>query len=102
MLVVVITLGILIAIATGALITGLFLKSGKSDKAEAPAVETADAAQPGKPLSMSLADGYRILGTETQPGRLILHVRSNTEDEIYIISLDDGHMIARVHTQAPQ
>lgn len=59
-------------------------------------------AAPRKPISMTLAPGYRILSSDTQPGRLILHVRSETDDEIWVINTDDGSIVARIHGEAPK
>jgi hypothetical protein len=55
-----------------------------------------------KPMSMTLAPGYRILSSDTQPGRLILRVRSDTVDEIWVIDTDDGSIVARIHGEAPK
>jgi plastocyanin domain-containing protein len=87
---IVVTLGILILVAIGFLIVGFVHKGSKS---EAPATPVA-----AKPVSMTLAPGYRILSSDSQPGRLILHVRSNNKDEIDIIDLADGHIVAQIHT----
>ena len=93
---IVVTLGILILVAIGFLIVGFVHKGSKS---EAPATPVAAApAVPAKPVSMSLAPGYRILSSDSQPGRLILHVRSDNKDEIDIIDLTDGHIVAQIHT----
>ena len=89
----VIGLGGLIVIVLGAMVVGLIM--GWGHKGAAPSV-------PAKPLSMSLAPGFRILSNDTQPGRLILHVRSDTEDEIDIIDLNDGHIITQIHAPAPK
>jgi hypothetical protein len=102
MLVVVIILGFLIVAALGALITGIIMQPSKSDAQKAQPPVAAAKPPPGKAVSMSLAPGYKILNSETQPGRLILHVRSDTQDEIDIIDLEDGHVVARVHATAPQ
>jgi hypothetical protein len=77
----------------GLIVAGLFLGWGKHDSTAAVAK---------KPVSMSLAPGYRILSSDTQPGRLILHVRSDTVDEIDIIDLDDGRIISQIHATAPK
>ena len=87
----VILLAVLIVFGIGMLIVGL--TKGWGHQTVAPAV---------KPLSMSLAPGFRILSNDTQPGRLILHVRSDTQDEIDIIDLNDGHIITQIHATAPK
>ena len=90
----VIFLGVLIVIGIGVLVLGL-VKGWGSTKAPAAA------AQP-KPVSMGLEPGYHILSSDTQPGRLILHVRSDTADEIFVIDLNDGHIVATIHGDAPK
>ena len=91
----VIFLGVLIVIGIAVLILGLAKGWGT---AKAP---PAHAALP-KPVSMGLEPGYRILSSDTQPGRLILHVRSDTADEIFVIDLNDGHIVATIHGDAPK
>ena len=91
----VITLGGLIVIAIGILIIGFAMGWNKPHAPPAPA-------NPAKPVSMTLAPGYRILSSDTQPGRLVLHVRSETVDEIDIIDLNDGHIITQIHAEAPK
>ena len=43
-----------------------------------------------------LPPGAKIVSSETQPGRLILHVHSGAGDEIDIVSTEDGHLIAQI------
>lgn len=93
----VIFLGILLLAGVGVLIAGLALGWGKKG---APPVHKS--AQAAKPLIMSLAPGYRILSNDTQPGRLILHVRSGETDEIDIIDLEDGRVVAQIQAEAPK
>ncbi len=89
----VIGLGAVIVIVLGVMVFGLVQGWGKK-----PAVASA----PSKPVSMTLAPGYRILSSDTQPGRLILHVRSDMVDEIDIIDLTDGRIISQIHAEAPK
>jgi hypothetical protein len=91
----VIILGVLIVVGVGVLIVGLIQGWGSQSEAPAPV-------KPVKPISMTLAPGYRILSSDTQPGRLVLHVRSETVDEIDIIDLNDGHIITQIHAEAPK
>jgi len=90
--------GILILLAIAILIIGL--AKGWERPAAAPA--------PAKPsptkgaVSMSLQPGYHILSSDTQPGRLILHVRSDTSDEIWVIDTNDGRIVAVIHGEAPK
>ena len=60
------------------------------------------AAKAKAPVSLTLAPGVRILSSDTQPGRLILRVRSDTLDEIWVINTDDGTIVARIHGEAPK
>ncbi len=50
----------------------------------------------------TLPPGAKILSSETQPGRLILHVRSPLGEEIDIIGTDDGRLIRQVKTAPPE
>ena len=43
-----------------------------------------------------LPPGAKIVSTETQPGRMILHVHTAAGDEIDIVSTEDGHLVARI------
>jgi hypothetical protein len=92
----VIILGALIVIGMGVLVYGV--TQGWGRKAAPPPAATA----PSKPVNMSLAPGFRILSSETQPGRLIMHLRSETQDEIVIIDLKDGHVVAQIDAEAPK
>lgn len=94
-------MGVLIVLALGALIAGIVL-GGNPPGAAGSAAVAAKAAKPAKPVSMTLAPGYKILSSDTQPGRLILHVRSETQDEIDVIDLEDGRIISQIHATAPQ
>jgi uncharacterized membrane protein affecting hemolysin expression len=94
---VVIIITILIAFALGAVVVGMFTQANKS----APQPVDAFAHRPAKTISMSLAPGFKILSSDTQPGRLIVHIRSDTKDEIDIIDLNDGRIIARIHAASP-
>lgn len=48
----------------------------------------------------ALPPGAQILTMETQPGRLILHVRAPAGDEIDIVNTDDGALVARIKPAA--
>lgn len=57
----------------------------------------------GKPASapvgaeaFALPPGAKVVKTETQQGRLILHVHSAAGDEIDIVDTADGHLILRI------
>jgi hypothetical protein len=88
----VIFFGVLIVIGVGALIVGLTKGWGTPPPAPSPS-ET---------VHMSLKPGYTILSTDTQPGRLVLHLRSPEKDEIDIIDLTDGHIISIISAESPK
>ena len=90
-----IALGVAIAVIIAVMIYGLWAGWGHQ---AAPAVEV----KPKGPVTMTLAAGFRILSSDTQPGRLILHVRSDTQDAIWVIDTTDGHIVAVVHGEAPK
>lgn len=87
---VVIGLGAVLVIGLGVLVYGLLAGWGKHQPSAAAAK---------KPVTMTLAPGFRILSSDTQPGRLILHVRSDTMDEIDIIDLNDGRIVSQIHAE---
>jgi hypothetical protein len=90
----VIALGALIVIGLLTIVVGLTLGWNKPSALPAAPIP--------KPVSMTLAPGFTILSSDTQPGRLILHVRSTTMDEIDIIDLSDGHIVSQIHAPAPK
>ncbi len=92
---VVIGLGALILVGLVVLFVGLARGWGHSAGPQAAPV-------PKKPVSMGLEPGYHILSSDSQPGRLILHVRSDTADEIFVIDTNDGHIVAVIHAEAPK
>lgn len=55
----------------------------------------------GSGAAYTLPPGAKILSSETQPGRLILHVRSPLGEEIDIIDTDDGRLISQVRSAPP-
>ncbi len=90
----VIFFGVLIVIGVGVLIVGLTKGWGGSPP---PA-----AATPKIPVHMTLAPGYTILSADTQPGRLVLHLRSPEKDEIDIIDINDGRIVSIISAQSPK
>lgn len=87
----VIVLSALIILALIGLVAGAVMKlSGRSTHVMG-----------GSDAAFVLPPGARILSSETQPGRLILHVRSPEGDEIDIINTDDGKLVGRVKTAPP-
>jgi hypothetical protein len=87
----VIILSALIILALIGLVVGAVMKlSGRSTNLDE-----------GGSQPLILPQGARILATEVQPGRLILHVRSSEGDEIDIVSTDDGRLVGRVTSARP-
>ena len=95
----VIILSALIILAVMALVVGGVLQMtghsirifGSSNKPLPPGA----LGPPGMPTFM-LPVGAMVLKTETQPGRLILHVHSKAGDEIDIVDTSDGHLVSRI------
>ena len=85
MLAVVIFLGVLIVIAVVLLVVGMMRKLS-----DAPAPQAAGHS------TFALSPGARVLDMQSQPQRLILHVRAADGDEIDIIDTEDGHLISRI------
>lgn len=90
----VIFFGVLIVVGMGVLAVGLVKGRGGSPPAPAPA--------PRNTIHMSLKPGFTILSADTQPGRLVLHLRSAERDEIDIIDINDGHIVSIISAQAPK
>jgi hypothetical protein len=97
----VIALAVLIVLALGIIIAKIAMTGGDDAQQPTATMAAKPLAKPSKPVSMTLAPGYKILSSDTQPGRLILHVRSDTHDEIDVIDLSDGHIITQIHASAP-
>jgi hypothetical protein len=83
---VVIVLGALIVIALGIMVAGLVFKfSGRG---------TSGTAATG--TRFALPPGAKIVEMQTQPSRLILHVRTEAGEEVDIIDTSDGHLVSQV------
>ena len=63
--------------------------------------ETSEAAPPDKPTVFTLAPGAKIVSTEVQNDRLILHIRNVQGDEIDIINTESGRLVGQVKSAAP-
>lgn len=83
---VVIGLGVLIVIAFVLLVVGL---ATKFNGHTTPATTQASTRYP-------LPAGAKIVDMQTQPGRVILRVRTTTGEEVDIIDTQDGHLISQV------
>jgi hypothetical protein len=82
----VIVLTALIILSVIGLVVGLTWKlSGRGSRAA-----EADAAV------FTLPPGATVISSDVQSGRLILHLKTARGDEIDIVSLEDGHLVARI------
>lgn len=91
-----IVLGVLIVLAVAVIIVGLAKGWGaKSDDAS----QTLPA-KSKEHVTITIPEGYTILSSDTQPGRLILHIRSADRDEILILDTQDGSIVAEINAQA--
>jgi hypothetical protein len=86
LLALVIGLGVLIVMAVIAIVVVAVTRPGS-----APAPSAAPAAQ-----VFALPKGAVIVALESQPGRLILHLRTVSGEEIDILDTSDGHLVARI------
>jgi hypothetical protein len=86
----VIILSSLIILALIALVVGAVMKlAGGSKKTPAQLAS-----------SFTLAPGSRIVTMDSQPGRLILRIRTATGEEIDIIDTQNGHLVGQVKATA--
>ena len=88
---VVIGLGILMVVMFGLVIAKLFSAMQGHETSEAP----------GQPSVFTLAPGARIVSTEVQNDRLVLHIRNVQGDEIDIIDTESGRLVGQVKSAAP-
>ncbi len=82
----VIVLSALIILALVGLVVGMALKFSGHSPGGTPAGARAFALPPGT----------RVLSVQTEPTRLVLQLRTDRGDEVDIVSLEDGHLIARI------
>ena len=87
----VIMLSALIILALIALVVGGLSRMGSKPKAASNA-----------PSTFTLAPGARVMAMETQPGRLILRIRTATGEEIDIIDTADGRLVSQIKATAPK
>jgi hypothetical protein len=86
----VIFLGVLIVIALGVLVVGLVTRfSGGGHRATAPAF-----------AEFTLAPGNRLVSMDVSGDRLVLRLRGPAGDEIDIIDIETGRLIAKIHSAA--
>ena len=84
----VIILSALIILAVIALIAGGIAKLSGGGKPKPAAA--------AGPSTFSLAEGARIISMDSQPGRLILRIKTATGEEIDILDTSDGHLVGQV------
>jgi len=87
----VILLGVLIVIALGVLVAGLSMRlggHGTKSGAETPA-------------QFTLAPGARVVSADVSGDRLVLRLKGGFGDEIDIIDMQNGRLIARMRSAAP-
>ena len=87
MLAVVIVLGALIVIALAILVVGLVTRFSAPHPAQGAMSSEG---------SFVLPPGAKVVEMQSEPNRLILHVRAADGDEIDIIDTEDGHLVSRI------
>jgi len=93
----VIILSALIILALVALVVGGVMQlTGHSTKIFGSSKPAAPGASAPGLEAFTLPPGAKVVKTESQPGRLILHVHSDAGDEIDIVDTADGHLISRI------
>lgn len=92
MLAAVILLGVLIVIALGVLVVGLFTHLGHGSQ---PAAATGAA-------EFTLAPGTRVVAMDVAADRLVLRLRGSAGDEIDIIDVESGRLVAKIRSAPAQ
>jgi len=82
---VVIVLGALIVIALGVLVVGLIVRFSSRGPSGT-----------GAGTRFTLPAGAKVIEMQTQPSRLVLHVRTEAGEEVDIIDTADGHLVSQV------
>ncbi len=86
----VIILSSLIILALIALVVGAVMKLSGGGKKSAAQLAS----------DFTLAPGSRIISMDSQPGRLILRIRTSTGEEIDILDTQNGHLVGQVKATA--
>ena len=86
----VIFLGALIVIALGVLVAGLATRLGGPHRDAMPAF-----------AQFTLAPGTRLVSMDVAADRLVLRLRGPAGDEIDIIDIETGRLIAKIRSAAP-
>lgn len=62
---------------------------------------TGAAVAPASGTAFVLPAGAKIVGMQSQGNRLVLQIRSAEGDEVDLVSLEDGHLVARIRAAGP-
>jgi hypothetical protein len=87
----VILLGILIVIALGVMVVGLTMRFGGR----------ASPRSDSSPAQFTLATGARVISEDVSGDRLVLHLKGSFGDEIDIIDIETGRLVAKIRASAP-
>ena len=87
----VILLGVLIVIALGVLVVGLSMRLGGHGSSRGDSASA----------QFTLAPGARVVSTDVSGDRLVLRLKGSFGDEIDIIDLETGHLVAKLRSAAP-
>ncbi len=91
----VIILSTLIILALIALVAGAIFKlGGKARTASGPAPDLATSLAPG--ATFALPPGAKLISMDSQPGRLVLRVRTPVGEEIDILDTGNGHLVSQI------
>jgi hypothetical protein len=86
----VILLGVLIVIALGVLVVGFAMRFRHAPAPDASA-----------PAQFTLAAGSRIISADVSGDRLVLRLKGSFGDELDIIDIQSGRLVAKVRSAAP-
>jgi hypothetical protein len=86
----VILLGVLIVIALGVLVVGLSIRLGGHRQPDSASVE------------YPLVPGTQVLSTDVSGDRLVVRLHGPRGDEVDVIDLRNGHLVAKFRRAEPQ
>lgn len=87
----VILLGVLIVIALGVMVVGLSMRLGGHGSSRSDS----------SPVQFTLAAGTRVVSEDVSGDRLVLHLKGNFGDEIDIIDIGTGRLVAKLRSAPP-
>ena len=88
----VILLGVLIVIALGVLVVGLSMRLGGHGSSRGDS----------SPAQFTLAEGARVVSVDVSGDRLVLRLKGSFGDEIDIIDIETGRLIAKLRSATPK